>query len=295
MIQAWAAQVMGDYFRAAGISIVRGRDFTSADRAGAPLVAIVNRTLAGHYWPGQDPIGKRLHMGLVVTDLPWMTVAGEIGDVKQIAADANTESQIYTPIAQYTASISRFATPDTIAGNFGSIVVRSEQPPEQMIYSLRAIVRSLDPQLPLTHVEPMEQAVEDGQASRLFNTVLVSSFAAAAVLLALLGNYSVIAFSAALRTQEMVIRLALGAQRSSIVMLVLASGAKRGLAGCGIGILGSLFATRLLRSLLFQVDPLDPAVTVLAAFSIFVLALAASIIPAQRAASSDPVQALRAE
>ena len=133
------------------------------------------------------------------------------------------------------------------------------------------------------------------QAPRRFNTVLISSFAAAAVLLALLGIYSVIAFSAALRTQEMAIRLALGSQRASVMRLVLASGAKLGLIGCGIGAIGAVFATRLLRSMLFQVDPLDPFVLALAAISIFLLALAASVVPARRAASIEPMQALRTE
>ena len=125
--------------------------------------------------------------------------------------------------------------------------------------------------------------------------MLISSFAGAAVLLALMGIYSVIAFSAAMRTQEMAIRLALGSQRAGILRLVLVSGAKLGLTGCGIGAMAALFATRLLRSLLFEVDPLDPMVIGLAAISIFLLALAASAIPARRAASIEPMQALRAE
>jgi ABC-type antimicrobial peptide transport system permease subunit len=141
----------------------------------------------------------------------------------------------------------------------------------------------------------MDQLIAEGQASRRFNTVLISSFAGAAVWLALMGIYSVIAFSAAMRTQEMAIRLALGAQRAGILRLVLVSGAKLGLTGCGIGAVAALFATRLLRSLLFEVDPLDPMVIGLAAISIFLLALAASAIPARRAASIEPMQALRAE
>jgi ABC-type antimicrobial peptide transport system permease subunit len=157
------------------------------------------------------------------------------------------------------------------------------------------MVRSLDPQLPLIHVESMDQVVAEGQASRRFNTVLISSFAAAAVLLALLGIYSVIAFSAALRTHEMAIRLSLGAQRTSVMRLVLASGAKLGLMGCGIGTIAAVFATRLLRSMLFRVDPVDPFVMVLAAISIFLLALTASLVPARRAASIEPMQALRSE
>jgi ABC-type antimicrobial peptide transport system permease subunit len=182
-----------------------------------------------------------------------------------------------------------------LTGNYGSIALRGQLPPEQMADSLRAVVRSIDPQLPLIHVESMERVVQEGQASRRFSTALISSFAAAAVLLALLGIYSVIAFSAALRTHELAIRLALGSQRSSVMRLVLVSGAKLGLAGCGIGAVAAVFATRLLRSMLFRVDPLDPTVIVLAAISIFLLALAASVVPARRAASIEPMQALRNE
>jgi len=293
--QAWAARVMGAYFRAAGIPILRGRDFNDADRADSPLVVIVNRKLAEHYWPGKDPIGKQLHWGLPETQMPWMTVVGEIGDVKETSADADTKNQLYTVASQSRASAGRFADPNEIDGTYGSIVMRSQQPPEQIVSSLRATVRFIDPQIPLTQVESMEQVVAEGQASRRFNTILISSFAAAALFLALLGIYSVIAFTAAMRTQEMAIRLALGSQRSSIMQLILTSGAKLGLAGCGIGVVAAVFATRLLRSLLFQVDPLDPFVMALAAISIFLLALAASIVPARRAASVDPMEALRAE
>ncbi|MGP8175774.1 MAG: ABC transporter permease [Terracidiphilus sp.] len=292
---AWPPQVIGDYFHAEGIPLLRGRDFTEADRAGAPLVVIVNRTLAERYWPGQDPIGKRMKIGVQDTPLPWMTVVGEIPDIKQTSADADTLNQFYTTPSQFKEAIGSFAPPGTLTGNYGSIVMRGQLPPEQMADSLRAVVRSIDPQLPLTKVESMEQVVAEGQASRRFNAVLISSFAAAAVLLALLGIYSVIAFSAALRTHELAIRLALGSQRASVMRLVLASGAKLGVAGCGIGAIGAVFATRLLRSMLFQVDPLDPFVLVLAAISIFLLALAASVVPARRAASIEPMQALRAE
>jgi ABC-type antimicrobial peptide transport system permease subunit len=286
---------MGSYFRAAGIPHLRGRDFTEADRADSPLVVIVNRTLAERYWPGQDPIGKRLKIGVPETPLPWMTVVGEIADIKETSADAETKNQFYTTPSQFKAAIGSFAPPDMLTGNYGSITLRGQLPPEQMADSLRAVVRSVDPQLPLIHVESMEQVVAEGQASRRFNAVLISGFAAAAVLLAVLGIYSVIAFSAALRTQEMAIRLALGSQRSSVMRLVLVSGAKLGLMGCGIGAIGTVFATRLLRSMLYQVDPLDPAVIVLAAVSIFLLALAASLVPARRAATIEPMQALRAE
>jgi predicted permease len=293
---AWVPAVMGNYFQAQGIPIIRGRDFTPVDNASAPLVIIVNRTLAEHYWPGQDPIGKRLHRGPErATTLPWLTVVGEVGDVKQLTADAPTINQFYLPTVQTKAAAGTFAPPGFLVGNNGYIVLRGAMPPKQMADSLRAAVRSLDPQLPLTNVESMDSLIAEGQASSKFNTALISSFAAAAVLLSLLGIYSVIAFSAALRTQEMAIRLALGSQRAGLMRLILTSGAKLGLAGCVIGAVAAIFATRLMRSMLFQVDPLDPAVIALAAVSIFLLAVAASIVPARRAASVDPMQALRIE
>jgi putative ABC transport system permease protein len=295
MSMSWTSQVLGQYLTAAGIPLLRGRDFTNSDRGDAPLVAIVNRTLAQHYWPGQDPIGKRIHFGLPNMAVPWMTVVGEIGDVKQSSADAPIAEQIYQPANQTRTSYGSFAPDDMLEANGGSIVLRAQLPPEQMTEALLATVRSIDPRLPLTQVESMERIVQDDQAPRRFNALVISAFATAAVLLALLGIYSVIAFSAALRTQEMAIRLALGAQRAGVVQLILASGAKLALLGCVIGAVVAFFATRLLRSFLFQVDPLDPAVLVLAALSVFVLALAASFIPARRAASVAPVRALRGE
>jgi predicted permease len=292
---SWMPQVMGNYFQAQGIPIIRGRGFTPADDANAPLAVIVNRTLAEHYWPGQDPIGKRLHRGPMEAKLPWLTIVGEIGDVKELGADLPTQNQIYLPSAQVKAGVGSFATPEMRVGNNGYIVLRSAVAPEQMADSLRAVVRSIDPQLPLTDVESMDRVVTEDLAPRRFNTALISSFAAAAVLLSLLGIYSVIAFSAAMRTQEMAIRLALGSQRANVMRIILVSGAKLGLVGCGLGVAGAVLATRLLRSLLFQVDPLDPAVMALAAVSIFLLALAASLVPARRAASIEPMQALRNE
>ncbi len=292
---AWPSQVQGNYFRSSGIPVLRGRSFTDSDNADSPMVAIVNRTLAERCWPGQDPIGKRLHIGVKETALPWMTVVGEIGDIKQGTADGETKAQIYQPPSQFKKSIGSFAAPDMLVGTYGSIVMRSGMPPEQMADSLRATIHSIDPQLPLTQVESMDYVVAEGQAPRRFNAALISSFAGAAVLLAVLGIYSVIAFSAALRTQEMAIRLALGSQRSSVMRLILVSGAKLGLAGCVIGGVAATFAVRLLRTLLFHVDPLDPFVLVLAGVSIFALALLASVIPARRAAAVEPMQALRTE
>jgi putative ABC transport system permease protein len=293
---SWSChEIMGGYFRAAGIPLLRGRDFTEADGPQSLLVATVNHSLAQHYWPGQDPVGKRLRWGLPETPTPWMTVVGEIGDIRQTAADVDVQEQIYQPARQNTASYGSLARADMINGGGGFVVLRTALPPGQMANALRSTVRSIDPQLPLTQVSSMQQVIAESQAPRRFDAILISAFAAAAVLLALLGIYSVIAFSAALRTHEMAIRLALGAQRYSVMQLVLVSGARLGLAGCIIGAVVALFTTSLLRSQLFQIDPLDPTVILLAAVSILALALAASLIPARRAAAIEPMQAFRAE
>ncbi len=292
---AWNGRVIGDYFQAAGIPLLRGRYFRDADAASAPLVVIVNRTLAEKYWPNQDPIGKRLYIGVAGSPMPWQTVVGEVGDIKQSGADQDTLPQFYQPASQLKPSIGKFAPPNMLYGNYGTVVLRGTLPPQQMAVGLRSVVHSLDPQLPLIHVATMEQLVEEGQGSRRFNTVLISTFAGAAALLALLGIYSVIAFATAQRTHELAIRMALGSRRSSIVRLILVSGGRLGLAGCVLGGVGAFFATRLLRSMLFQVDALDPAVIALAMLSILALALAASLVPARRAASIEPMQALRTE
>jgi putative ABC transport system permease protein len=292
---AWTSAVIGDYFQAAGIPILRGRGFTEADTADAPMVAIVNHAFAEKYWPGQDPIGKRIHRGTTDTPLPWMTVVGEIGDLKQSSVDQPVLPQVYHPSAQFVRALGPYATPGMVVGDGGAIVLRTSLRPEAMKSTLIGTVHTLDPQLPLMQVQTMEQVVEGSQAPRRFNTAMIASFAGAAVLLAVLGIYSVIAFSAAMRTQEMAIRLALGSQRASILKLVLVSGAKLGIAGCVIGVVASLFATRLLNSLLFEVNPLDPGVIVLAALAIFVLAIVASLVPARRAAAIEPMRALRME
>lgn len=292
---AWNGTILGDYFQAAGIPLLHGRLFREADNASAPLVVIVNHALAQKYWPNQDPIGKRLYIGVAGAPMPWQTVVGEVGDIKQDGADQATLPQFYQPASQLKPAIGKYAPPNMLYGNYGTIVLRGTLPPDQMAENLRSVVHALDPQLPLTHVATLEQLIWAGQESRRFNTVLISGFAAVAVLLALLGIYSVITFSAAQRTHEFAVRLALGATRANLLRLVLNSGMKLSIAGCLLGILGAIFSTRLLRSLLFQVNPLDPVTLTLATAAILILTLIASLIPARRAASLQPQQALRSE
>jgi putative ABC transport system permease protein len=287
--------VAGDYFRAMDIPLLRGRFFTEADSAKAQLVAIVNRKLVQHYWPNQDPLGKRFRIGTPEMQTPWLTVVGEIADVKLNSPDVDAKEQFYQPEEQVEASIGTLADPADLNGNGGFIVLRGALPSERMETALRAAVRSIDRQLPLTQVATMEQVISDSEAPRRFNTAVITAFAIAAVLLAVLGIYSLIAFSVASRVQEISIRMALGSQRLGIVRLVLVSGAKLAAIGCAIGVLGAVTASGLMSSFLFGVSPSDPAVLGLAAAAVLLLALAASALPAQRAASIDPIRGLRGE
>jgi predicted permease len=293
---AWSVQLIGPYFHAMDIPVLRGRRFDDEDKANTQLVAIVNKALADHFWPGQNPIGHHLRWGLPESPTPWMTIVGEVGNVKQGSPDQPTRYQVYQPSAQNKASFGAlaagFSGPN---GTDNAIVLRTSIPPQAMEKSLAATVRSLDPKLPLEHMETMEHALSTTEAPRRFNTVLISSFAAAAVLLAILGIYSVIAFTVAQRTQEMAIRIALGARRGGIRGIVLASAGKLALAGCAIGLAGAAAASQLLRSFLFDVSPFDPAVLTLAALAVLLLALLAALLPALRASSVDPTAALRAE
>jgi predicted permease len=287
--------VEGDYLQAIGVPLLSGRYFTPADTADTQLVAIVSHKLAEHCWPGSDPVGKRLRLGLQEAKIPWLTVVGEVADVKEASPDEPGKQQYYQPVEQYEKSIGPFGSPTDLTGNGGSVVVRTAMEPERMANVLRATVRSIDPQLPLAQVQSMERAVSNSEAPRRFNTVVISAFAIAAALLAALGLYGVIAFSTALRTQEMAIRMALGSQRSGILRLVFASAAKVAMLGCAIGLLGVLAASRLLGSFLFGVSPFDPLVLSLAVVFVLLLAWLASLLPARRAASIDLMSLLRAE
>jgi predicted permease len=289
------AMVEGDSFQALGIRLLRGRLFTEADRAGSPLVVIVNHKLAEHYWPGQDPIGKRLRRGMPETSTPWLTVVGEVGDVKLGSADGRTAEQFYLPATQGVASEGVLASAGELMAYDGWIVLRASVPPEQMEDAMRAVVQKIDPQLAFYKMKTLDQRVSDSEAPRRFNTVLISSFAAAAVLLGLMGIYSVIAFTVATREQEMAIRIALGCERSQILQLILASGAKLAAAGCILGLLGAAAVSGLLRSFLFGVSPLDPAVLGISAAAMLLLTLAASLLPARRASLTDPMLAVRGE
>ena len=168
MNMASMSMLLGDPFQALGIRLLRGRLFTQSDKADSQLVAIVNRKMAEHYWPGQDPIGKRLRRGLPETATPWMTVVGEVDDVKLGAPDAETMQQVYQPETQMVASEGVFAATGELSIPYGNIVLRSRTAPEQMQNSLRGVVHALDPRLPIYGVQTMEQAIHGERSAPPF-------------------------------------------------------------------------------------------------------------------------------
>ncbi len=288
------ANIYGDYFKTMGIPLREGRAFTLNDNANAPPVVIVNQTMAKNWWPGESPIGKRMHVGNPRKPLPWATVVGVVADTKLGARDEPSEDQWYAPALQPQILLGPLAQSALNNPAGGFISIRSELPPEQMVQTLRAGVREVDPLIALQQVQSMNEVISTVEAPRQFNTDLITGFAAAALLLAITGIYAVVAFSVSLQTREIAIRMALGAKTGTIARMVLTSGAKLAFIGCLLGVAGSLAASRMVSSFLFQVSATDPFVYLAGVAIMMVMALIAVTLPARRAASADPIEALRA-
>jgi len=287
------AIVYGDYFRALGIPLIGGRYFTRDDGANSPLVVIINESMAKHCWPGQNAIGKRFHAGNPRRPYPWATVVGVVADTKPHSLDQPGADQWYAPIEQ-PATLFGSVNPGTrtLPGT-GYITLRSIEPPEQMIQTLRSAVGAIDPQLALSEVQTMDDVISNVEAPRRFNTFFVSAFTIGALVLAITGIYAVVAFSVTLRIQELAIRMALGAQPLNIARLIVFSGVKLAIFGCTVGVVVSLMLSRLIRSFLFEVSPLDPAIYTAGVLIMILIAVLASVVPATRAALTRPTEALR--
>ncbi|MGB9078419.1 MAG: ABC transporter permease [Terracidiphilus sp.] len=286
--------IEGDYFRSLGIPLIRGRLFSANDRTGEPLVVVVNQSMAAHAWPGQNPLGKRMHVGNPKKGLPWATIVGVVGDTRVGSVEDPAPDQWFAPAAQPAILYGENSSWKLATSPGGYLVLRSALPPEQMMQTLRATVAGIDPQLPLRRVRTMTDVVADSQAPRRFNTKLIAAFALGALALAITGIYAVVAFSVSLRTQEIAIRMALGSQRAGIARLILLSGARMAAIGCALGIIGSFAVSHLLMSFLFNVSPSDPLIYLASVVLMMAVALLASALPAARAASADPIEALRA-
>jgi predicted permease len=286
---AWHTLVLGDYFQTLRIPLVRGRYFTDEDRAGALPVVIVSEALAERYWPGQDPIGKRLKWGPPEAKSPWLTVVGVVGDVKLQELGEQMTLHTYEPYLQ---------RPEIWGNGLGralSVAVRAPGSPSALTSELREAVSGLDRELAVSHLETVDEAVSATLAPQRFNLFLIGAFAMLALVLGSLGLYAVISFSVTERVHEVGIRMALGARRSEVLKLVVGQGLRLTLIGVAFGVAGSLALTRFLASLLYDVKPTDPLTFAAVCALIVLVALAASFIPARRATRLDPLAALRSE
>ena len=278
--------VLGDYFQTLGVPLKRGRFFTDADRAGAPPVILVNETLARRFWPGEDPVGKRLTIGMPEMHLPWLTVAGVVGDVNQNEPDEELRPHIYEPYLQ--ASGYSWIRKMNLA-------LRTSGDPLALAAAVRREVAELDPELPVTRLRTIQQILDSSLAPRRLSMWLLTVFALAALLLAALGVYGVMAYAVARRTREIGIRMALGAQWTDVLGMILGQGMKLVAAGVAIGLAASLALTRLMTTFLYDVKPTDPLTYAAVALLLISIALAANLAPARRAVSVDPAVALRHE
>jgi putative ABC transport system permease protein len=280
--QITSHQVVGpDYFRTMQIPLLAGRIFR--DREAAPAV-IINQTMARGFWPGDlsQAIGRRILLGAPRPGAPWLTITGVVGDVRNSGLDAEPIPQMYVPIDQTPA-------------HSMALVVRTARNTGSLISAIRAQLFSIDPNQPLYDVKTMEQRVESTVAQPRFQTVLLGAFGVLALILAAIGIYGVIAQSVIDRTHEIGIRMALGARPGVVLRSVIWEGLAMGLGGVGLGLAATLPLAHFLASLLYGISALDAGTFLIASLVLMVVVLAASYVPARRAAKLDPVAALRWE
>jgi len=275
----WAAhrQVSPGYFRALGIPLLRGRSFVEGDWWKPN--AIVSESMGKQYWPSENPIGKRFGVNCSDSPCDWDTVVGVVGDVKELGASAEPATAMYF----------------METGNDMTLAVRTMQDPTRLIADVRQIVHAIDPNQPIGEVHTMESMLSESVAPQRLTTMISGLFAAMALLLAVVGLYGVVSYSVAQRTHEFGVRMALGAEQSDILRLVVGQGFKFTLIGVGAGILAAPALTRLVSSLLYGVKSTDPLTFIAAALVLIAVAGLASYIPARRATKVDPMVALRYE
>jgi putative ABC transport system permease protein len=270
-----------DYFRTMGISVIRGRSFTEQDKAGATPVIVVNETLARRHWPGQDPIGKRIRFYGPLDKAPWMEVVGVIADVKHDLT-IPVMPEYYLPYAQdgWTGMV---------------LVAKTSVDPASLAGGLREQVWAIDKDQPVFDIRTMQEVRSGSVALYSFSSVMLGIFAGVAMILAAIGIYGVMAFAVTQRTQEIGIRMALGARTADVMKLVVKHGMKLALLGIVIGLAGSWALTRFIGKLLVGVQPTDLLTFSVVSLCLLVAAFIACYLPARRATKVDPLVALRYE
>jgi putative ABC transport system permease protein len=273
-------QVSRDYFRALETPLIKGRFFTDADKADAPLVLIVNQTFAKKFWPNGDALGKRITFDEPKKENPkWITVVGIVGDIRHFGLDIDPKPEMYVPFAQSAYSTAIY-------------VVRSSQEPRTLVAAMRREIQAIDSAVPLANVRTFQTVIAESVAPRRLSVVLLGVFAGVAVLLASVGIYGVMSFLVVQRTHEIGVRMALGAQRSDVLKLILVRSLKLISAGTIIGLVAALMSTHTLRALLYSVSAFDVTTFALMTILLGGVALAASYLPAMRATKADPMVVL---
>ena len=274
--------VSPDYFSTLKVPLVMGRSFTPQDRQGTERVVIIDTVLAHQYWPGQNPIGEHISFDDPVKG-PWRVIVGMVAHARATSLESDTnEGFYYFPAAQ----VPQLST---------AMVVRSSRPAESLTGDVSAAVRAVDSSVPIYDVKTMDQRVDESLIGRRFVVLLLTTFAALALLLAALGLYGVISYSVRLRTRELGVRMALGAQRGEVMQLVLLQGARLAAIGVVLGVFFAALLGRIFSSLLFKVGVLNVVPWIAATVILVATVLLASYLPARRAASIEPMKALRTE
>jgi putative ABC transport system permease protein len=281
--------VTRDYLKTLEIPVVDGRGFLPSDAAGTPGVVLVNETTAKLFWPGKDPLGRRLRAS-APPDVhpPWLTVVGVVKDVKQAGLEAETGTEVYFLYSQLPETVA--FTPDDMY-----LVVRTSGDPLALVGAARDRVRALDPSLPLAQVRSLERVLFESVAQPRFMTRMALLFALVALALAAVGTYGVLSYSVEQRTQEIGVRMALGAQARQVLGMVLGQGARLVAVGLVVGIVGALALRRILAGMLFGVAPTDPTIFASVIVVLSAVSLAACYLPARRATRISPMVALREE
>jgi predicted permease len=282
--------VQPGYFETMGIPVRSGRTFTLSDVAGSEPVAIIGETLAQQRFGGLTAVGRRIKWGPLDSPQPWRTIVGVVADVRQTGlAEEERAASIYMPAAQLDSG------PVASIGRGQSYVVRTAGDPRATFSAVRRTVKEFDALMPISGLTAMDQLLSTTIADRKFNMFLLVTFAAVALSLAAVGVYGLIAYSVAQRARELGIRSALGAMPRDVLLLVIRQGATLALGGIVVGSLGAIASTRWMRSMLFQVDPLDPVTFAAVGVALALVAIAATWAPALRAARVSPVTAMRNE
>jgi putative ABC transport system permease protein len=286
---AEAMTVSPDYFRALGIPLLKGRFFSPSDRVEGdkdPMILIINETMAKQYFNNKDPIGSRIQQGEPDPNSPWETIVGVVGDVKYSGLDSGPGPTVYIPYnenAWVTWSREMY------------LVVRSDGSAPEIVPAIRAQLARMDSSVPLAQIRTMDELLDESLVQQRFRTWLVSGFAALALLLSAIGLYALISYSVTRRTREIGIRIALGAQRSNVMSMVLREGLQLLTFGLLLGLVGAFSLTRVMRSLLYSTSTTDVLSFMVTSFVLLAVTLLACYTPARRATKVDPMIALRYE